>query len=196
MKRIMQAKVSGDVKASGQTGVSGNASARILEAARAIATREGVGKITIQAVAREARLSKGGVLYNFPTKQALLCGLMDQMLSEHRKIMTRLPEQHPVRTLRGHLETVLQSQDTCDDLSMAILAAAASDPRLLDPLRADLTGDLERILTDTRDAEAAMIVVLAIQGLRFQRLLDLPDGGADVKKRVIARLRTMIDELE
>jgi hypothetical protein len=78
---------------------------------------------------------------------------------------------------------------------MAILAAAASDPQLLDPLRTELTGDLERILADTNDAPAAMIAFLAIQGLRFQRLLSLPDGGADITERVIERLRTMIDEL-
>lgn len=83
-----------------------------------------------------------------------------------------------------------------DDLSMAILAAAASDPRLLDPLRAELTGDLERILSDTQDTPGAMVVVLAIQGLRFQKLLGLPDGGADLRGRVIEQLRAMINELE
>jgi len=173
-----------------------NASPRILGAARAIAMREGAGQITIEAVAKEAGLSKGGVLYNFSTKKALLSGLLDQMLVAHRRLLEEVPEGHPSRTLRGHLETVLQSQDVDDDLSMAILAAAASDPALLDPLRADLTGDIERILTDTQDAPAAMIVVLAIQGLRFQRLLNLPDGGAEIKASVIERLRTMIDELE
>ena len=172
-----------------------NAAPKILEAARAIAAREGAGKITIEAVAKEAGLSKGGVLYNFPTKRALLSGLLDQMLAAHRELLANVPERHPGRTLRGHLETVLHSQDVDDDLSMAILAAAASDPRLLDPLRAELTGDLERILTDTKDAPAAMIAVLAIQGLRFQRLLSLPDGGADITERVIERLRTTIDEL-
>ena len=79
---------------------------------------------------------------------------------------------------------------------MAILAAAASDPQLLDPLRVVLSGDLELILSDTKDAPAAMIAVLAIQGLRFQKLLKLPDGGADIGERVIERLRTMINELE
>lgn len=172
-----------------------NASPKILEAARAIAAREGAGKITIEAVAKEAGLSKGGVLYNFPTKRALLSGLLDQMLAAHRELLANVPEGHPGRTLRGHLETFLQSQDVDDDLSMAILAAAASDPRLLDPLRTELTDDLERILTDTKDVPGAMIVVLAIQGLRFQRLLSLPDGGADITERVIERLRTTIDEL-
>ena len=153
-----------------------NASPRILGAARAIAHREGAGKITIDAVAREADLSKGGVLYNFPTKRALLAGLLDEML--------------------GHLEAIVQARAVDDALSMAILAAAASDPRLLDPLRAELTGDLERILSDTQDTSGAMVVVLAIQGLRFQKLLGLPDGGAGLRGRVIEQLRAMINELE
>jgi len=174
---------------------SRNASQRILEAARAIAAREGAGKITIEAVAKEASLSKGGVLYNFPTKRALLSGLLDQMLAAHRELLGEVSKRHPARTLRGHLDTVLHSRDIDDDLSMAILAAAASDPRLLNPLRTELTGDLESILTDTKDAPAAMIAALAIQGLRFQKLLNLPDGGAEIRERVIERLRTMIDEL-
>ncbi len=69
-------------------------------------------------------------------------------------------------------------------------------PQRIEQLRTELTGELERILTDTKDALAAMIAVLAIQGLRFQRLLRLPEGGGDIGERVIERLRTMIDELE
>ena len=176
--------------------VGGNASRRILEAARTVAMREGAGKVTIESVAREAGLSKGGVLYNYPSKKALLAGLLDQMLTAHRELFERLPENQSSRTLRGHLETIVQTEGVDDDLSMAILAAAASDPQLLDPLRKELTGDIERILSETQDAPAAMIAALAIQGLRFQRLLKLPDGGADLKRRVVERLRTMIDELE
>ena len=141
---------------------SRNASWRILEAARAIAAREGAGKITIEAVAKEAGLSKGGVLYNFPTKRALLSGLLDQMLAAHRVLMEKVPECHPARTLCGHLETVIQSRDVDDDLSMAILAAAAADPRLLDPLRTELSDDLARIITDAKDTSAALIAALSL----------------------------------
>jgi AcrR family transcriptional regulator len=179
-----------------QVAVPRNASRRILGAARAIAAREGAGRITIDAVAREAGLSKGGVLYNYPTKQALLSGLLEEMLAEHRELLEAVPEAQRVRTLRGHLDTVLRSADGDDDLAMAILATAASDPALLDPLRAELTGDLERIRSQTQDGAGAMVVMLAIQGLRFQRLLKLPDGGADLRERAIARLRTLIDELD
>lgn len=173
-----------------------SASRRILSAARVIAARAGAGKITIDTVAKEAGLSKGGVLYNYPTKKALLSGLLDAMLAEHRELLESVPERHPARTLRGHLETVLQSQEVDDDLSMAILATAASDPQLLDPLRGELSDDIGRILSDTQDPQGAMVVFWAIQGVRFQKLLKLPDGGADLRGRVIERLRTLIDELE
>lgn len=87
-----------------------NASPRILGAARAIAHREGAGKITIDAVAREADLSKGGVLYNFPTKRALLAGLLDEMLAEHHERLASVPEDRRSRTLRGHLEAIVQAR--------------------------------------------------------------------------------------
>jgi hypothetical protein len=67
---------------------------------------------------------------------------------------------------------------------------------MLHPLPTDLSGDLERILYDMQNAPGAMVAVLAIQGVRFQRLLRLPDGGSDSRERVIERLRIMIDELE
>lgn len=179
-----------------QSAGSSNASSRILEAARAIAARDGAGKITIEGVAKEAGLSKGGVLYNFPTKKALLSGLLDQMLVAHRKLIANVPEGQPSRTLCGHLDTVLQMQDVDDDLSMAIVAAAATDPQLLDPLRTELADDFARIMSDTRDPAGAMVAVLAIQGLRFQKLFNLPDGGADLREPTIDRLRTMINGLD
>jgi len=44
----------------------------IIAAARRIVQRDGVAHLTIEAVAREAGFSKGGVLYHFPTKDSLI----------------------------------------------------------------------------------------------------------------------------
>lgn len=173
-----------------------NASPKILGAARAIALREGAGKITIDAVARESGLSKGGVLYNFPTKKALLAGLLDEMLTEHRERLASVSGDCTFPTLRGHLETVQRTKSVDDDLSMAILAVSASDPNLLDPLRSELSGDIERIRSEAQDATEAMILLLAIQGLCFQRLLRLADGDIYQQDAVVDRLKGMIDELE
>ena len=46
----------------------------ILDAAQRVAGREGAGNLTLDKVACECGLSKGGLLYNFPNKEALLAG--------------------------------------------------------------------------------------------------------------------------
>ncbi len=51
----------------------------LLEAATRIVLRDGPGHLTLDAVARESGPSKGGVLYHFPTKDALIAALIDDL---------------------------------------------------------------------------------------------------------------------
>ena len=44
---------------------------RLLTAAVSALQRQGVGALTLDAVAREAGVSKGGLLHHFPSKDAL-----------------------------------------------------------------------------------------------------------------------------
>ncbi|MBQ0819063.1 helix-turn-helix transcriptional regulator, partial [Microvirga sp. HBU67558] len=49
---------------------------RILDAAAELVSEIGSGRLTLDTVAERAGLSKGGLLYNFPTKDALLQGMV------------------------------------------------------------------------------------------------------------------------
>ena len=44
----------------------------LLDAAEAVVAREGITRLTLDAVAAEVGLSKGGVLHHFPTKDRLV----------------------------------------------------------------------------------------------------------------------------
>ncbi|HET8846332.1 MAG TPA: TetR/AcrR family transcriptional regulator, partial [Ktedonobacteraceae bacterium] len=48
----------------------------ILEAAAKVVQSEGVARLTLEAVAKAAGVSKGGVLYHFATKEALVEGML------------------------------------------------------------------------------------------------------------------------
>ena len=52
----------------------------ILTAAERVALRDGVLRLTVEAVAREAKLSKGGVLYHFATKESLIQAMLDRLI--------------------------------------------------------------------------------------------------------------------
>ena len=52
----------------------------ILTAAERVVLRDGVARLTLEAVAREAKLSKGGLLYHFATKEALIQAMLDRLI--------------------------------------------------------------------------------------------------------------------
>ncbi|KAF6612193.1 TetR/AcrR family transcriptional regulator, partial [Paenibacillus sp. EKM208P] len=51
----------------------------ILKAASMIVHEEGVEKLTLEAVAKKAGISKGGLLYHFPNKDELILGMVEQL---------------------------------------------------------------------------------------------------------------------
>ena len=54
--------------------------ARIRVAAAKVIERDGAGHLTLEKVAAQADLSKGGLLYHYPSKDALLQGLLNHLL--------------------------------------------------------------------------------------------------------------------
>ncbi|MDF1670686.1 MAG: TetR/AcrR family transcriptional regulator [Roseovarius sp.] len=173
-----------------------NASADILAAAREVTARHGAGKLTIDSVARETGMSKGGVLYNFPSKQALLSALLQDLIEEHLESMSQIDQAKPNATLRGHLHSLAAATDLKADLSMAILAAAAENPELLNPLRQMVESNQCEIATESSDPVGAQVILAALDGLRFQQLLRLPPYDSKTRDAIQDRLESMINDLQ
>ena len=55
---------------------------RILVAAMAVARESGASRLSLHAIARRAGVSKGGLLYHFPKKDALMRALVERHLAE------------------------------------------------------------------------------------------------------------------
>ena len=55
---------------------------RIVDAAEEVVLRDGVSRLTLGAAALEAGLSKGGVLYHFASRDALVAAMVDRIIEE------------------------------------------------------------------------------------------------------------------
>lgn len=173
-----------------------NASSEILAAARKVTARNGAGNLTIDSVAREIGMSKGGVLYNFPSKQALLSALLQDLIEAHLMRMSEIDRAEPNATLRGYLCSLAAANDLEPNLSMAILAAAAESPELLSPLRDMIESDQRKITSQSTDPVGAHVILAALDGLRFQHLLRLPPYDTKTRDAIKDRLGSMIDDLQ
>lgn len=85
---------------------------RILNAAVSLLNAEGVTQLVLDEVARQAQISKGGLLHHFPTKEALFKGLVDLSNQSWDQVLaTELehePEGRPGRWSRAYIRASFQ----------------------------------------------------------------------------------------
>jgi AcrR family transcriptional regulator len=174
--------------------MSRNTKPQILEAAAQVVLAHGVAGLTLQAVARTAGLSKGGLLYHYGSKEALLSAMVEPLVevTEQRIAASREADAPPGAWLRGYLGACsieeLPESDPVGRLAVALLAAGALDPALLEPLRACQAVWREELLRDGIDPAMAWIVRLAADGLWMNDVFGLPVLTAEERRAVLERL--------
>ncbi len=164
----------------------------ILEAADRIARESGPANLALDAVAASAGVSKGGLLYHFPNKQALLTALVDRHLQRFESEMAERCE--TARGSSGHLQAYLDaSLEDCRQMpATGALAAMVQMPELLGPVREFKRRALDRMLATAPDPGIALVLFLAMDGLRSMKLFDLDVLSADERIVAIEALRRMI----
>lgn len=63
---------------------------KILDAAIRVVHRDGVTGITFESVAAEAGLTRGGMLYHFPSRDALLLGIHEHLANQWEALLEKV----------------------------------------------------------------------------------------------------------
>ena len=153
---------------------------RLLDAAEAVVAARGVSALSLDAVAAEARVSKGGLLHHFRTKEALLAALVQRMVAEMRGTFDAVVAAEPSgpgRHTRGVIAWALHSapERTERDLRIAaaLLSAHAHDPKLIDPIRAEHARIRAQVEDDGLAPGHAHVVMAAADGLFLAKVFGL-----------------------
>jgi len=167
----------------------------MLDAAQEVVLEGGAGKLTLDAVARRAGVSKGGVMYNFPTKEALLKAMVERLVEHnrhaHARLTASLPDR-PGRSLKAYVMNSAQALDVDDKVSGALLAALNSDPALLAPVAEYFRGRFAKLAADV-PFERAALVYLATEGLWTQELLQLSPFTPRQRAQLVRMLARMAE---
>src|SRR3954469_8121451 len=89
----------------------------VLDAAAHVFRRRGYGAATVREIAQAAGMFLGSLHYRYPTKDALLLGLMERAIGRAMAAVRAAvePESDPVERLRlglrAHLEVLLSGDD-------------------------------------------------------------------------------------
>lgn len=172
---------------------------RVLDAAEQIIQERGVPALTLDAAAREAGVSKGGLLYHFASKEALVEGLMQRLAQfvsgQFEAIHAATPE-GPGRTARALLAWEFDSgydHDAQVDRACAVfLVAFHHDPALLDPIRAVFDDIRRRVRDDGLPAAHGLAIMAACDGMFMAHLFRMYRLDPDEKRALRAALETLL----
>ena len=145
----------------------------ILQAANHVIQRDGVSKLTLEAVATEAKVSKGGLLYHFPNKNALIMGMIDYFLGNFEGILDIAKTDDPREWLRGYVRSTFDMTNSQLADSRALIAAVANQPELLNRVREKYADWQARAEASGIDPALATVIRLAADGLWFTELLGI-----------------------
>lgn len=171
----------------------------LLDAAESVASREGVSRLTFDAVAAEAGVSKGGVLHHFSSKDQLIEAMVERAAERWRSFYLtaydRTPE-GPGRMARAVLnEGLLGTESWTDELRRSfasVLAALVHDPLLVSSMRAAYTELNDYLKNDGLPPGVGEAIGAAIDGVWLNWAMRFCDVEQPFLRRMHGALHTML----
>src|SRR3954451_3451287 len=155
---------------------------KLLDAAAAVVKRDGAQALTLDAVAAQASVSKGGLLYHFGTKRELVQAMIERWLGEFQREI----EAADPGFVRGYVKASAPAEN-----ELGMLAAVVADPALLAAVREQYAIWQDRVEREGRDPVDATVARLAADGLWLAELLGMAPPTGALREQVLVRLATL-----
>ena len=173
---------------------SSQTKSKLLEAAAQVVKEKGASGLTLDAVAKQAGVSKGGLLYHYPSKSALLSGMVAYLNNRFEQAIENQVAQGKVTWLEAYVTMSFDPQHSQIAESAGMLAAVANDLTLLEPLSKQYKVLQEQVEASGLDPDLATIVRLAADGLWFTELFGISPLTDQRRSQVLTALLTLIEQ--
>lgn len=169
----------------------------ILNAAAQVILQQGMGAFTIEAIAQEAGVTKGGVLHHFPSKELLIQGLIEQVIAAFNAHLMQELEAEPAeesgRWLRAYIRTIFFADYAASSLIPTLAAALSADEATRERIRQGFQQSQQAAIADASDPVQATIIRLAVDGLVFSRALGVDVLDQQTSRAVYEKLLALTE---
>jgi len=167
----------------------------ILESALVIVRQSGAMHFTIDAVAAESGFSKGGVLYNFKTKDLLITGMVRYLAHLFAAEVAEAHEKHAGSdspTLSAMIDISERWLNEQQTVTRAIILTSVCAPALIEPFVDLMKGFRTQIENETSDFTRAMVVLSALDGLHFCDAHGVSQMNSEERRAVLDWMRNLL----
>ena len=170
----------------------------VLDAAQCVVQRHGTARLTLDAVAAEAGISKASVLYDYKTKSALMRAIVERrMAAEHAR-------EDQIRAALGNVPnafirtrlTAASDPATDDDqaITLCMAAAVAQDNELRKPICSKIGDSIAELRKSSKNQDGALLAFVALEGLRMMEHFGVYNFDPADRLRLIEQIRWLVDQ--
>jgi AcrR family transcriptional regulator len=163
-----------------------NSREKILDAAEKLVAELGVATLTFEALAKRSGVSRGGILYNFNTKDELVAAMV-QRLVERFETAERAHKDDGTPPLEAYIRAGLNSAAGDVTLSSALLTAAMNDPSLLKRVQGFYGDGIKHVLQGPAGLDGT-VLALASDALVLLDVLRLTPFDAGDRQRIVEHI--------
>ncbi|WP_018700868.1 TetR/AcrR family transcriptional regulator [Amorphus coralli] len=170
----------------------------VLDAAQCVVQRDGVARLTLDAVAAEAGISKASVLYDYKSKPALMRALVE------RKIAAEEARVGAIRDALGDTPDVAvrtriaaaSDPATEDDqaFTLCLAAAMAQDSDLRQPICSTVGGAISEIRETSKNPNGALLAFLALEGLKLMEYFGVHRFDPEHRKELVEEIGWLVEQ--
>ncbi|AGT11494.1 TetR/AcrR family transcriptional regulator [Paracoccus aminophilus] len=167
-----------------------------MAAIEAVVRREGVGGLSIDAVAKEAGISKSSVVYDFRNKAGLLAAFTRDRLDTHRRVIEDQfrDDDRPNRSLRAMLHCS-QERPSAEETQVAMLISSAmrSEEECHNIMRDEVSRMFVQIREEAPDARRARLAYIALYGLKSLEFFGFHQFEAGERQELLSDITEFLD---
>ncbi|MGE7770831.1 TetR/AcrR family transcriptional regulator [Viridibacillus arvi] len=166
----------------------------ILKSAKDYILDNDINSLTLDAVAKQAGISKGGLLYHFPNKEVLLLEVTQYIFEDFTSRFNEHAMNDSVgkgRWSRALIEATKEDLNHNAELNVGLLASSMLNPDLLTTISQSYQYMQNKVEQDRIDRVTATIIRLAIDGLYYSELFNIAPLDEKLRENVIQELINM-----
>jgi AcrR family transcriptional regulator len=168
---------------------------RILDAAESVILDSGGRTFTLDAVAERAGISKGGLVYNFATKDGLVRAALEREVARFQDaVRQRLGDKpgDPFEMVLAHIEEALGEDDAATRKAAFLVTALVHAPDMLEPARRYYRALLDPLLAKSGEAHEIRNALLAVEGMFLLRGLGFVEVSAEEHRSVLLQAQKTV----
>ncbi|PZP47888.1 MAG: TetR family transcriptional regulator [Azospirillum brasilense] len=168
---------------------------RLLDLAEGILLKAGTGALTLDAVAKAAGISKGGVQSRFGTKDELIGAMIERWSREYDAQLNAIvgPDPQAEEAVRGHVEATMGMDAGGRTRAAGLMAALIESSHHRAECRAWYAERFGALDPRSKQGQRARMALLATEGAFILRTFGLMEFSDDEWSGVRDGLRALLD---